>query len=496
MKLLLDTNIILHREGKDPINPNIGKLFLWIDRLGYEKCVHRVTINEITKIQDSKVREAFLLKLESYRRLRTVAPLHQDVETISKKYDTTENDRNDTALLNEVFTSRVDLLLTEDKKIHQKAQKLGIDAKIFTIESFLKKATSENRELLEYKVLAVRREFFGNINLNDKFFDSLREDYRGFNKWFVGKSDEMAYVCRSDGKVLAFLYLKIENEDEPYSDIDPVFIPARRLKIGTFKVQLSGFKLGERFLKIIFDNALYLSVKELYVTIFPVGPEQKALIKLLESYGFHHHGTKKSSDGIEEVYVRDFSRVVSRSFPKKTYPYLSNKSRKFIVAIYPQYHTSLFPDSLLQTEEDVENEPHRNAIAKVFVSKSPLRSMTTGDIIIFYRTGGLDNGIITTFGVVEDVKIEIKDFNTFKHLCRQRSVFLEEDLKKQWEEKSKFRPFVVNFLYCYTLRKNLSLRRLIEMGILKVAPMGFKQIPDSDFEKIIKETDSNDIIVN
>jgi hypothetical protein len=52
------------------------------------------------------------------------------------------------------------------------------------------------------------------------------------------------------------LYLKIEREREPYPDILPPFQPKKRLKIGTFRVELMGFKLGERFLKIIFDNAI------------------------------------------------------------------------------------------------------------------------------------------------------------------------------------------------------------------------------------------------
>ena len=49
MKVLLDTNIIIHRETKDPTKEEIGRLFLWIDRLAYEKYVHQITINEISK---------------------------------------------------------------------------------------------------------------------------------------------------------------------------------------------------------------------------------------------------------------------------------------------------------------------------------------------------------------------------------------------------------------------------------------------------------------
>jgi hypothetical protein len=68
---------------------------------------------------------------------------------------------------------------------------------------------------------------------------------------------------------LAFLYLKVEDQREPYHDIAPAFTPKKRVKIGTLKVELNGFKLGERLLKVVFDNALVQRVDEIYVTIFP-----------------------------------------------------------------------------------------------------------------------------------------------------------------------------------------------------------------------------------
>ncbi|MDA0071546.1 hypothetical protein OFT50_05550 [Brachyspira hyodysenteriae] len=68
-------------------------------------------------------------------------------------------------------------LLQKIKKIHQKAKLVNIDNKVFTIDSFLEKVISENPELIDYKVLSVEKEYFGNIGLEDKFFDSLKEDY-------------------------------------------------------------------------------------------------------------------------------------------------------------------------------------------------------------------------------------------------------------------------------------------------------------------------------
>jgi len=503
IKVLLDTNIIIHRETEHPINKDIGRLFLWIDKLGYKKCVHQVTINEISKNQNIEARKVFLIKMESYYNLPTIAPLKIEVQRISKKYDKTENDKNDTILLNEVFSGRVDLLITEDRDIRNKAVELGIDDKVFTIDEFLEKAVAENPEQLDYKVPSVRREYFGNINLQDEFFDSFKEDYVDYERWLNKKADETAYVCQSGEKVVGLLYLKIENESEPYPDIKPSFIPKRRLKIGTFKVNLSGFKLGERLLKIVFDNALHLSVDEIYVTIFPKRIEQVRLINLLKDFGFHYHGIKESSSGKEEVYIRDFSRKASVTFPKSTYPLMAKNARKFIVPIYPEYHTSLFPDSILQTESPfdfVENEPFRNAISKVYVSRSLNRNLKTGDIIIFYRTGGFYKSVVTTLGIIENVYASIKNLHQFINLCRKRSVFTDEQLRQQWEASPYNRPFVVNFLYSYSFPRRINLKRLIELGIIKdieSAPRGFEEISNESFYKIMRECGSDEsIIVN
>lgn len=49
---------------------------------------------------------------------------------------------------------------------------------------------------------------FRDIDLNDIFFDSLRESYREFDDWFRRKSDEKAYIIVNDRKELdGFLYL-------------------------------------------------------------------------------------------------------------------------------------------------------------------------------------------------------------------------------------------------------------------------------------------------
>ena len=503
IKILLDTNIVIHREMKYPINEEIGKLYWWIDKLHYEKCISRISYQEISKMQDERNREGFLIKLESYTILKTTPPITDKIKDIRDNLDKTENDRADTTILNELFSGRVDFLITEDKGIHQKAERLNIRDRVYTIGQFLDKVTSENPDLLEYKVQILKKEYFGNIDLDDPFFDSFKEDYKGYEKWFNKKANDVAYVARSDGKIAAFLYLKKEDELESYSEITPIFKHKKRLKIGAFKVQLSGFRLGERLLKVVFDNALNFNVQELYVTIFPKRDDQLRLIKLLIDYGFYYYGIKKSSSGDEEVYVRDFSGKVSTSTPKSTYPFMSKGARKFIVPIREEYHTSLFPDSILRTESPddfEEHEPFRNAISKVYISRSVERNLKSGDIIIFYRTGGYYKSVITTLGIVENVHTNIQDFDHFLNLCRKRSVFSDLELRMQWDNSSANRPFIVNFLYAYSFPRRLNLETLIKLGIIKdvySAPRGFTQISNDLFEIIIKETGTNEnIIVN
>ncbi len=502
MRILLDTNILIHREANRVLNEDIGTLFGWFDKLHYEKCIHPLSLAEIQKHKNDEIVNTIKAKIQNYALLKTEAPESQEIETIRDKYDRNENDAIDTSLLKEVFAERVNYLVTEDRKIHQKASDLGISNRVFSIDSFLEKVTAENPTLAEYKTLSVRKEYFGNIDINDNFFDSFRSDYQGFNKWFNSKADETAYICRSDqGQIVAFLYVKVEGEGENYSDINPIFNKKKRLKIGTFKVVSNGYKLGERFLKIIFDNALRNKVDEVYVTLFDKTEEQERLIGLLSDWGFVLFGVKHTPTGDEKVYVKDFNPVPDAEHPKQIYPFIDRKRRYFIVPIYPRYHTELFPDSILNNESPddfIENQPHRNAIQKVYISRSFYKNLKPGDVIVFYRTGGYYRGVVTTIGVVENTIVNIQDENEFISHCRKRSVFTDNDLREHWNYNQTNRPFIVNFLYIYSLPKRPNLRSLIDMGVIRdtsSVPRGFEEITNDQFELILGASNTDESFI-
>ena len=502
-RALLDTNIVIHREHPAGINQSIGILFKWLDKGKYEKCIHPITVEELGKHDNEKTRENLSIKLQSYSILKTVAPLADKVKAISEKFDVNINDVNDTQLLNEVFQGRIAILISEDKKIHTKAKHLGIQERVFCINGFLEKVVSENPDLIDYSVLNVTKKYFGNINLNDTFFDSFRKDYDGFDQWFNKKADEIAYVTNDGERILSFLYVKEEGDTENYTDINPTFTPKRRLKIGTFKVLNNGVRLGERFLKIIFDNALIRDVDEIYVTIFDRTNEQKRLIDLLKDWGFTRHGKKATARGEEQVFIRNFSPSFSPESPKTTYPFISPDTQIFLCPIYPEYHTELLPDSILTRESPLdfeENKPHRNALSKVYISRSLNRDLRSGDVIVFYRTGGFHKSVVTTIGIVESIEDGIRDEHEFILKCRKRSVFSNEELKKHWDYKKRNRPFIVNFLYTYSFPKRPNLAKLIDLGVIhdiKSVPRRFESITKKQFYSIIKESQSNEsIIVN
>jgi hypothetical protein len=146
----------------------------------------------------------------------------------------------------------------------------------------------------------------------------------------------------------------------------------------------------------------------------------------------------------------------------------------------------------------IENEPYRNAISKVYISRSIERNLKTGDVILFYRTGGFYKSVVSTIGVVENVIDNIKNEQDFIAICRKRSVFSDEELSAHWNYRKNNRPFVVNFLYSYSFPKRINMKRLIEIGVIpdvNSAPRGFERITNSNFNDILRECQADENIV-
>lgn len=500
MRILLDTNVIIHRENTRVSNYSIGHLYRWIDKLGYDKIIHPYSIAEIQKYRDPETQQAIAVKLEAYDVIKTVREPTPEFLEKTGFVEKTENDHIDNCLLFEVFLGRVDYLVTEDRRMRVKADHAGIGNRVFSINAFISKASAENPSLIEYKALSVEKTYFGNVDVKDSFFDSFKEAYHGFEQWFAKKCDEEAYICRSDsGKILGFLYLKTEGPSESYADISPIFIPKRRLKVGTFKVESTGFRLGERFVKIIFDNALQRNVDEIYVTLFTDRGDLVALRDLLYRWGFFDYGVKHNGGRDERVLVKHLHTLTEGFTPKLNYPNITYNCSKYILPILPQYHTTLLPDSQLNCENRIDflgYEPHRYALQKVYVSWASRKGARPGDLILFYRMGNPDEikkykSVLTTVAMVDEIIDKINSEDELLQLCQNRSVFTASELKEFWE-KHRTDIKVLKFVFVKSLTKRLTLGYLWEKGII-FAPNGprpFTQLTDAQFDMILQDSET------
>lgn len=499
MRVLLDTNIIIYREDNRKIsNYSIGHLFRWLDRLKYDKVIHQFTIDELEKFKDAQLREAMRIKLESYQVLKSVKkPDSQFLSKINNFTDNTPNDDIDNCLLYELFLGHVDIFITEDRRLRRKADFVGVGDRVYSINSFISKVSQEYPSWIEYKALSVEKVSFCDVDVTDSFFDSFRNAYDGFDKWFARKCDEEVYICRTDeNRILGFLYLKVEGETENYTDIMPCFHPCRRLKIGTFKVESTGFRLGERFIKIIFDNAIMQNVDEIYVTMFMDKQELIALKDLLQRWGFKLYGYKTVKAKKEEVLVKKLHYYSESVSPKENFPNIRYYTNKYILPIFPEYHTDLLPDSQLNTEKKlnlISNVAHRYALQKVYISFGNADGVRPGDLLLFYRTGKNTGrkqyeSVITTVGVIEKIWVNPKSKKELFDLCQNRSVFSATDLDKIWEDHSS-RLTVIKFIVVKSLVKKPTLKYLWEKNIINEGkgPRPFTKITDQQFDDILEK---------
>ena len=432
MKVLLDTNILIEREAHNSKSFSIGYLMKWLDNLNFKKMIHPLSIEELSKYGDEKNKEVLLRKLNAYQELTPATNFSDKFSSVIKKYSL-KKDYIDNNLLYQVFIGRVDILITEDRLIHKKAVELDISNKVYSTNDFITCCSSAHPEFIKYKYIPVEKVKFGKIDINVDFFKSLKDNYAEFDKWYNKKSEEDVYVSTIDKQIVGFLYIKKEDEKEDYSNITPTFEKKKRLKIGTMKVESTGFRLGERLLKIVFDNALLLKVDEIYVTFFENNGTMDKFKNMLLKWGFYDHGLKKGPNGDESVLVKKMVYDSNKN-PRENFPMTRSEINKFILPIEQKYHTSLFPESQLNNEKtNYVHEAHRFAIQKVYISATyKEKEVKPGDLILIYRKGDPNNarytGVMTTLTIVLDIK-KVYSKDILLRECENRTVFTKQELE-------------------------------------------------------------------
>ena len=338
---------------------------------------------------------------------------------------------------------------------------------------------------------------FKDIDLNDKFFDSLKADYSEFEEWFKRKKEKQAFVMYVNGALDGFLYLKIENQE--INDVKPPINSGMVLKVGTFKINPHGTRLGERFIKKALDIATAQNVNACYVTVFA---KHKHLIQLLGKYGFEKYGTKTSSNGTEEVLVKNMKASTGNTL--KDFPLIDNRvGNKFLLSVYPKYHTALFPDSILDNEtyDILKDVSHTNSIHKIYVaSMKDMGKIKPKDKIIIYRTkdnkGSAEyRSVATSICTVEEVfhQSQFASFDHFFDYASTYSIFDKDDLL-HWYKKGGC--YTIKMTYNAALSKRLIRKTLAdECGLNRNAYWGILPISDFSFNKIVELGGINESLI-
>lgn len=398
---------------------------------------------------------------------------------------------------------------------------------------------------------------FAEINLQDPFFDNLRMDYPGFDTWYKKKAmaEESAYVLYEENKLVCFVYLKIE--DSLDTNIIPPLYPTRWVKIGTFKIEARRTKLGQRLIKRAFDFAISHNIFDLYVTAYD---KHAVLIDILKHYGFVEYGNKGSEKVLVKHIIsnndlptfsevcgklercpplpREFSNLrISRKNAIQRYrqdpsfqhcyqncehffqfyeslkvpenlsfifPTLSARNnKKYILSIYPEYHTRMFSDSKLQTESNsiLCDISESNSIHKVYLSAiDNTQFLQKGDLLIIYRTKDNNaqsanySSVATSLCVVEEYK-HVENFcceDEFIGYCKPHNVFSIEELQRFY--KTKRYPHIIKMTYNIAFKRRVVLDKLRDI-IPNVSYWGFVPLDDQQFYQIMQEAEINDSII-
>jgi L-amino acid N-acyltransferase YncA len=343
----------------------------------------------------------------------------------------------------------------------------------------------------------LRLKTFGELDINDPFFDSLKASYTGFEDWFARKSKEELYIVEDGAKISGMIYLK--SEPGPVLDVNPPLPNLRWMKVGTLKIEGRGTKLGERVLKKIFDTALSEEIDGIYVTVFDVHAE---LIRLFERYGFYRAGTKTTESGEELVYVRRLDQMSGDRLRDYPFMHVQNK-RAWLLAVYPEYHTQLLPDSILNNEprEIVRDVSHTNTIHKVYIGKIPLTRMGPGDPVVIYRTSDKKapayyRSVVSSVCVVEEVKRkkDFADIDAYLMYASPHSVFSKEVLREKYLEGD--RLYIARMTYNVALNRRITRGRLLEDGVVTEQPRwDLRELTMTQFRQILHMGDVDARIV-
>lgn len=482
MDVLIDTNIFIHREDDDVVPEPLRELERSLKKADHSILVHPLSVREIRNDDKEERRRKAESRVETYVEL-SYPPSPSDSSTefrqAVEKADTF-NEQVDNNLLYAVLEDAVDFLVTEDREMHSKALDLGIEDRVFGIE--------EGRDFFQNDrspvsgPVAIERTSFGELDLEDSIFDSLKEEYDGFTEWADSNPERPVWVNYCGDSIGAILVLKpdeVENIGR-----DPELGREKRLKISTLKVAEDrwGSKVGELLISIAIREAIAHDLEQIYLTHYI--DEEDYLVTLVESYGFEH--ASDLDDG-EAIFLKrltpgpdddpDLLELSQRFYPSF---YDGPDVNKVLVPIRPKFHNKLFtaygkrqpPIHEFVGEFDSEG----NAIKKAYLTNSRSKRVNPGDILLFYRSG--DHQEVTSIGVCEQIEYRLNDPEEIQKLVGKRSVFSEQEISAMAESPTT----VILFSWHFDFPEPIGYDEMKREGVLSGPLQSMQVISEEDYK--------------
>ena len=482
IKVLLDTNILIEREDYKATNQFFSKLISLLLQNSIIIYIHPSSIEELKKDKIETRRENILSKIKSYPVLDD--SLFPDQKFLDKlNIHNNSHDIIDGTLLYAVYNDVIDFLITEDKDLISRAEKLDMGERVLNVLSalsfftgFLKKEQPLRPPYINY----------GKVNtivnhLSDPFFNSFKEDYSNFEKWFKQRArDRDIYYILDEKQISAVMILK--DEEEPIELSDRIIPKERRLKICSLKISdsQSNYRVFEKFLSLAFNKAQLDGVDSVYVTIYP---KHSTLVVMLEKFGFKRIGAIKNSN--ELVLKKDMngtSKVDAFEYLRLYYPnFIEDDSvAKFIIPVRDIFHSELFPEVPVQQMTINHYDSHypvSNAIVKVYLSKSKISTLKLGDVLLFYRS--VRETGITSIGVLE----EIRRFYTIREIldfAGNRIVYSKDDLNSMLDKTG---ILCLKFWFTKYLKNRISPNKMRELGVS--IPQSINRIDNKKYKELL-----------
>ena len=188
MRLLADTNIFISLEGNDVLSKSVADLARLTHSNGHKLMVHPASLEDIRRDSDSERQKINESKIRKYPFLESPPMLSPEEEMKLRLSANTPNDQVDNQILHAVAQNAVDILVTEDRRIHTKARALGVSGRVH----YLQQAVEFLHRMHEGQAIslpsAIQTTPLHNIKVNIPFFNSLREEVTlnltfGIAKW-------------------------------------------------------------------------------------------------------------------------------------------------------------------------------------------------------------------------------------------------------------------------------------------------------------------------